>query len=284
MEVCSSLSSGGAPSVNPAGNIAQLFTFIGPQAAVFICQSTTAFATAEAEDNFRCRFQDWIKSTSCNPHLLPPSTEYKVLRKKKRDRIPWFWCHAFLRLRHTALAPLPNMPQSFTFLHSLDGMESSSESSAMEEAHGDEHGSLSSSARKLFALWERKTPIVTFPPYCSMFPLLPFIFCPKVTFTRTHSDNLPCLNTRICPLATWVLLTNLGGSGSFILQGSRQDKTTLCRVSLSALHLPICRNCHNISHHSYYCIYSLLEMSDQGLISQTAIAAGSKAVLTFSMV
>ena len=70
------------------------------------------------------------------------------------------WCHAFLKLWRVVLALLPNALTSFTFLQSLDGMESSSESSAIEEAHGDEQGSLSSSARKLFALWERKRSVV----------------------------------------------------------------------------------------------------------------------------
>lgn len=69
-------------------------------------------------------------------------------------------CHVFLRLWDTASAPLLDVLQPFTFLHSLDGMESSSDSSAMEEAHGDEQGSLSSSARKLFALGRRERFVV----------------------------------------------------------------------------------------------------------------------------
>lgn len=127
-------------------------------------------------------------------------------------------------------APFPNALWSFTFLHSLDGMESTSESSAMEEAHGDEHGSLSSSARKLFALWERKRSVVrNFLFYFFMFPLLPFILCPKVPFSMVYNDNLPnflTLSKRICTLATWV--ANLGSSDSLILQDSRRNNITSC--------------------------------------------------------
>jgi len=61
LEVCSSLSCDGSPSVNPAGNITQHFTFIGLQAAVLIYQGITAFSISEPEDNFRYRFQDCIK-------------------------------------------------------------------------------------------------------------------------------------------------------------------------------------------------------------------------------
>lgn len=62
-EVCFSLLEDGSPSVNPAGNIAQHFTFIGLQAALLGYQDTTAFSISEAEDNFRHRFQDCIKKT-----------------------------------------------------------------------------------------------------------------------------------------------------------------------------------------------------------------------------
>lgn len=205
------------------------------QAAGLIYQGTTAFSTSEAEDNSATEIRIVLKNPLVT-HIcrcLPQTAKHRA-EENKRKRISWgnataLWCHALLGLQHAVLAALPNTLSSFTFLHSLDGMESSSESSAMEEAHGDEQGSLSSSARKLFALWEKicshemrffPTALysLSFPPSSALSALSAWS-----TVTILPYFNFLLLKKRIFMLAMWVVPTDPGSSGSFPLQDSRRN-------------------------------------------------------------
>lgn len=154
---------------------------------------------------------------------MPQTAKYRAEENKRkrisRGNAAALWCHALLGLQQAVLAALLNVLSSFTFLHSLDGMESSSESSAMEEAHGDEQGSLSSSARKLFALWEKicshemrffpaSLYSLSFPPSSALSAWSTVTILPYLNFLL--------LNKRIFTLATWVEPTDPGSSGSFL--------------------------------------------------------------------
>lgn len=182
-------------------------------------------------------------------HCLPQNARLRKRKMKKENflrEIPQ--CFGVMLssnfLRPIASASLLDAFWSFTFLHSLDGMESSSESSAMEEAHGDEQGSLSSSARKLFALWEMKRSVVMkwfittalcSPPFPSFSVLkLHSAWSSVTTYPYFH---FLILNKTICTLATQVVPTNLENSDSLILQDSRRNKITLYHAS-HALWLP----------------------------------------------